>query len=125
MQGYGREYRRRLRGTWGITDIDDVSAGAQELVRRGLADKDKLAIDGGSAGGFTTLGALAFKDVFTAVRPHQSICTHPHIYTVTRPVMMLAKARLTRWLRCLSPARTSHIDAGMLTLRRCRLLRAC
>ena len=64
--GYGREYRRRLRGTWGVTDIDDVCAGAQELVRRGLADKEKMAIDGGSAGGFTTLGALAFKDVFTA-----------------------------------------------------------
>lgn len=64
--GYGREYRRRLRGNWGIVDIDDVCAGAQYLVERGLADPERLAIDGGSAGGYTTLGALAFRDVFTA-----------------------------------------------------------
>ena len=64
--GYGREYRRRLCGAWGVVDIDDVCAGAQHLVAQGLADGDRLAIDGGSAGGYTTLGALAFKDVFTA-----------------------------------------------------------
>ena len=64
--GYGREYRRRLRGAWGVVDIDDVCAGATHLVKQGLADGDRLAIDGGSAGGYTTLGALAFKDVFTA-----------------------------------------------------------
>ena len=64
--GYGREYRRRLRGSWGVVDIDDVCAGATYLVDQGLADAKRLAIDGGSAGSFTTLGALAFKDVFTA-----------------------------------------------------------
>ena len=64
--GYGRDYRRRLRGAWGIVDIDDVCAGAQYLVKQGLADAKRLAIDGGSAGGYTTLGALAFRDVFTA-----------------------------------------------------------
>jgi len=64
--GYGREYRRRLRGKWGIVDIDDVCAGAEYLVKQGLADPKRLAIDGGSAGGYTTLGALAFRDVFTA-----------------------------------------------------------
>ena len=64
--GYGRDYRRRLRGAWGIVDIDDVCAGAQYLVNRALADAKRLAIDGGSAGGYTTLGALAFRDVFTA-----------------------------------------------------------
>ena len=64
--GYGREYRRRLRGAWGIVDIDDVCAGAEHLVSQGLVDGKRLAIDGGSAGGYTTLGALAFKDVFTA-----------------------------------------------------------
>merc|ERR1719399_1228100 len=64
--GYGREYRRRLRGNWGVVDIDDVCAGATALVKRGLADGARLAIDGGSAGGYTTLGALAFRDVFTA-----------------------------------------------------------
>jgi len=64
--GYGRDYRRRLRGNWGVVDIDDVCAGAQYLVDQKLADPKRLAIDGGSAGGYTTLGALAFKDVFTA-----------------------------------------------------------
>jgi dipeptidyl aminopeptidase/acylaminoacyl peptidase len=64
--GYGKEYRRRLRSAWGIVDIDDVCNGAQYLVREGLADGKRLCIDGGSAGGFTTLGALAFKDVFSA-----------------------------------------------------------
>lgn len=64
--GYGRAYRRRLRGSWGIVDIDDVCAGANYLVNEGLADTDRLCIDGGSAGGYTTLGALAFRDVFKA-----------------------------------------------------------
>ena len=64
--GYGREYRRRLRKSWGIVDIDDVCNGAKYLVDQGLADGEKLCIDGGSAGGYTTLGALAFKDVFKA-----------------------------------------------------------
>ena len=64
--GYGRDYRRRLRKSWGIVDIDDVCAGANYLVDQGLADGDRLCIDGGSAGGYTTLGALAFRDVFKA-----------------------------------------------------------
>jgi dipeptidyl aminopeptidase/acylaminoacyl peptidase len=64
--GYGRDYRRRLRGAWGIVDLDDVCAGAQHLVNEGLADPKRLCIDGGSAGGYTTLSALAFRDVFTA-----------------------------------------------------------
>ncbi|KAL3933512.1 MAG: hypothetical protein SGBAC_010365 [Bacillariaceae sp.] len=64
--GYGRDYRRRLRGSWGIVDMDDVCNGATHLVKEKLADGDRLCIDGGSAGGYTTLGALAFKDVFKA-----------------------------------------------------------
>lgn len=64
--GYGRDYRRRLRKSWGTVDIDDVCAGAEYLVKEGLADGDRLCIDGGSAGGYTTLGALAFRDVFKA-----------------------------------------------------------
>jgi len=64
--GYGREYRRRLRKNWGVVDIDDVCAGAEHLVKQGLADPERLCIDGGSAGGYTTLGALAFKKVFSA-----------------------------------------------------------
>ncbi len=64
--GYGREYRRRLDGQWGIVDVDDCVAAARHLVARGDVDPDRLAIAGGSAGGYTTLAALAFRDVFTA-----------------------------------------------------------
>jgi len=64
--GYGRSYRRRLRNSWGIVDIDDVCNGAKYLVDEGLADPDRLCIDGGSAGGYTTLAALAFRNVFKA-----------------------------------------------------------
>jgi dipeptidyl aminopeptidase/acylaminoacyl peptidase len=63
---YGREYRERLKGQWGIVDVDDCVNGALYLVRQGLADGDRLAINGGSAGGYTTLAALTFRDVFAA-----------------------------------------------------------
>jgi dipeptidyl aminopeptidase/acylaminoacyl peptidase len=64
--GYGREYRERLRGRWGIVDVDDCVNGALYLVEQGLADGSRLAIDGGSAGGYTTLAALTFRDAFRA-----------------------------------------------------------
>ncbi|HIL32551.1 MAG TPA: S9 family peptidase [Dehalococcoidia bacterium] len=64
--GYGREYRERLNGAWGIVDVDDCCNAALHIVAQGNADPDRLAIDGGSAGGYTTLAALTFKDVFKA-----------------------------------------------------------
>ncbi len=64
--GYGRAYRELLYGNWGIVDVEDCCAAADYLVSRGLADPDRLAIRGGSAGGYTTLAALAFKDTFGA-----------------------------------------------------------
>jgi len=64
--GYGRDYRRRLDGAWGIVDVDDSVAAARFLVDRGDVDPDRMAIAGGSAGGYTTLAALAFRDVFAA-----------------------------------------------------------
>ncbi len=64
--GYGTEYRRRLNGTWGIVDVDDCVNAARFLASRGDADADRLAIDGASAGGYTTLAALTFHDVFRA-----------------------------------------------------------
>ena len=64
--GYGTEYRRRLNGTWGIVDVDDCVNAARFLAARGDADRERLAIDGGSAGGYTTLAALTFHDVFRA-----------------------------------------------------------
>ena len=62
--GYGRAYRDRLRGLWGVVDTADCIAAAHHLVERGLVDGDRLAIRGGSAGGYTTLCALTFHDVF-------------------------------------------------------------
>jgi dipeptidyl aminopeptidase/acylaminoacyl peptidase len=64
--GYGRAYRERLKGQWGIVDVADCVNGARYLVRRGLADGDRLAITGGSAGGYCTLCALTFHDTFKA-----------------------------------------------------------
>ncbi len=64
--GYGREYQHRLDGKWGIVDVDDCTNAALYLVRQGLADGDRLAISGGSAGGYTTLAALTFGQTFTA-----------------------------------------------------------
>jgi dipeptidyl aminopeptidase/acylaminoacyl peptidase len=68
--GYGREYRQRLNDRWGIVDVDDCVNGARYLVERGLADSNACAIDGGSAGGYTTLCALTFRDAFKAGASH-------------------------------------------------------
>ena len=64
--GYGRPYRQALDGAWGIKDVDDVVAGAQHLIKQGLADPERIMIRGGSAGGYTVLAALAFHDLFKA-----------------------------------------------------------
>jgi dipeptidyl aminopeptidase/acylaminoacyl peptidase len=64
--GYGREYREKLQGQWGIVDVDDSVNGAKYLVDRGEVDEEKLAIRGGSAGGYTTINSLTFRDVFKA-----------------------------------------------------------
>ena len=64
--GYGRAYRDRLKGRWGIVDVDDCVNGARYLVEQGLVDGNRLAITGGSAGGYTTLSALTFRDTFKA-----------------------------------------------------------
>jgi dipeptidyl aminopeptidase/acylaminoacyl peptidase len=68
--GYGRAYRERLAGQWGIVDVDDVVAAARFLVARGDVDGTRLAIRGGSAGGYTTLAALTFRDAFHAGASH-------------------------------------------------------
>lgn len=64
--GYGREYRQRLNQNWGIVDVDDCCNGAKYLAEQGLVDGNRMAITGGSAGGYTTLCALTFKDIFKA-----------------------------------------------------------
>jgi dipeptidyl aminopeptidase/acylaminoacyl peptidase len=72
--GFGTEYRRRLNGQWGVVDVDDCVNGARYLVARGDADHDRLIIRGGSAGGYTTLCALTFRDVFKAGASYYGIC---------------------------------------------------
>ncbi|HLQ77424.1 MAG TPA: S9 family peptidase [Terriglobia bacterium] len=71
--GYGREYRERLNGTWGIVDVDDCIHAARFLAGRGDVDPKRMAIRGGSAGGFTTLSALVFHDVFSAGASHYGV----------------------------------------------------
>ncbi len=71
--GYGRAYRERLKGNWGIVDVDDCCNGARWLAAQGLVDGKRMAISGGSAGGFTTLAALVFKDVFSAGASHYGV----------------------------------------------------
>jgi dipeptidyl aminopeptidase/acylaminoacyl peptidase len=64
--GYGRSYRQRLEGQWGIVDVDDCVNGARFLVEQGWVDGERLAIRGSSAGGYTTLCALTFRHTFKA-----------------------------------------------------------
>ncbi len=64
--GYGRPYRERLKPRWGIVDVADCANGALAMVDQGLADRARLVVKGGSAGGYTTLRALTATDVFTA-----------------------------------------------------------
>ncbi|WP_417555359.1 prolyl oligopeptidase family serine peptidase [Microbacterium sp.] len=64
--GYGRAYRERLDGQWGVVDVDDVIAAAQGLADAGLADPARIAIRGGSAGGWTVLSALVRGGAFAA-----------------------------------------------------------
>lgn len=71
--GYGRDYRKSLEGNWGIYDVQDCEAAALYLVNKGLVDKNKLAITGGSAGGYTTLAALTFTQTFQVGASHYGV----------------------------------------------------
>ncbi len=71
--GYGRAYRERLKGNWGVVDVDDCVNGARYLAKQGLVDGNRLAITGGSAGGYTVLCALAFRDLFKAGASHYGV----------------------------------------------------
>ena len=71
--GYGRAYRERLNEKWGVVDVDDCINGARHLVARGEVDPNRLAIRGGSAGGYTTLCALTFRNGFTAGASHYGV----------------------------------------------------
>lgn len=71
--GYGREYRNRLHLSWGVVDVDDCANGATWLAGQGLADAERMVIMGGSAGGYTALAALAFRDIFKGGASHYGV----------------------------------------------------
>jgi len=71
--GYGRAYRQRLNGQWGVVDVEDCINGARWLAEQGLVDVERLIIRGGSAGGYTTLCAITFHDVFKAAASYYGI----------------------------------------------------
>ena len=71
--GHGRAYRERLNGQWGVVDVDDAIDAARFLIARGDANPDRVAIRGGSAGGYTTLCALTFRRFFKAGASHYGI----------------------------------------------------
>jgi dipeptidyl aminopeptidase/acylaminoacyl peptidase len=71
--GYGRAYRERLNGQWGVVDVDDAINAARFLVERGDADAERVVIRGASAGGYTTLSALTFRSFFKAGASHYGI----------------------------------------------------
>ena len=64
--GFGRAYRERLNGQWGVVDVEDTVAAARHFVAQGQADESRLIVKGGSAGGYTALCCLAFRDIFAA-----------------------------------------------------------
>jgi dipeptidyl aminopeptidase/acylaminoacyl peptidase len=71
--GYGRAYRERLKGNWGVVDVDDCVNGAKYLAQKGLADKKRSVMTGGSAGGYTTLAALTFRSYFQGGASHYGV----------------------------------------------------
>ncbi|HEY4914732.1 MAG TPA: prolyl oligopeptidase family serine peptidase [Candidatus Dormibacteraeota bacterium] len=71
--GYGREYRMRLNGSWGVVDVDDCINAARYLVDQGLVDGERVSITGGSAGGYTVLLSLTKRDFYDAGASHFGI----------------------------------------------------
>ena len=71
--GYGRAYRQRLNGNWGVVDVDDCINAATYLVEQGLVDPDRISITGGSAGGFTVLLSLTKRGFYAAGASHYGI----------------------------------------------------
>jgi dipeptidyl aminopeptidase/acylaminoacyl peptidase len=92
--GYGREYRFRLEHGWGVVDLDDCVNAAKFLIQRGLVEPSKLAISGGSAGGYTTLCALTFRETFHAGASYYGICDLEALARVTHKF----ESRYLEWL---------------------------
>jgi dipeptidyl aminopeptidase/acylaminoacyl peptidase len=71
--GFGREYRERLYGNWGVVDVEDCINGAKFLAQQGRVDEQRAVITGGSAGGYTALAALVFHDFFQGGASHYGV----------------------------------------------------
>ena len=84
--GYGREYRNRLRGQWGVVDVQDVVTAVNGLAEQGLADPARLAIEGGSAGGWTVLAALTTSDVFACGASYFGVAELDLFVQETQPI---------------------------------------
>lgn len=81
--GFGRAYRQRLNGMWGVVDVDDCVNAARWLAEKRLVDQTRLVIRGGSAGGYTTLCALTFRDVFACGASHYGVADAAALATET------------------------------------------
>ena len=81
--GYGRAYRQRLDGQWGVRDVADLAAAARYLVDAGLADGTRMIVSGGSAGGLTVLLALAEYDIFAAAACSYAVCDLAQLQRIT------------------------------------------
>ncbi len=81
--GFGRAYRQKLYGGWGVTDVQDCCLGARWLAAQGLADPSRLVISGSSAGGFTVLCALTFHDTFAAGASYYGVADLESLFAIT------------------------------------------
>ena len=96
--GYGREYRQRLNGKWGVVDVEDSVNGAKYLVDRGLVDGNRVTITGGSAGGYTVLRALTSTHFFKAGASHFGISDLEVFHTDTHKFeSMYDQGLIGRW----------------------------
>ncbi len=92
--GYGREYRQKLYGNWGVADVDDCVYGARYVSAQGRADAERMAIKGGSAGGYTVLCALCFHDTFRAGASYFGVGELEEMFETTHKV----ESRYGDWL---------------------------
>jgi dipeptidyl aminopeptidase/acylaminoacyl peptidase len=96
--GFGRDYRQRLNGQWGVVDVDDSVNAARYVVDRGLADGNRVAITGGSAGGYTVLRALTSTHFFKAGASHFGISDLEVFHTDTHKFeSMYDQGLIGRW----------------------------
>ena len=96
--GYGRAYRQRLDGQWGVVDVNDSINGARYLIERDVVDGKRVAITGGSAGGYTVLRAVTSTDFFRAGASHFGISDLEIFHTDTHKFESMYDQRLIgRW----------------------------